>query len=54
MGGKNWGGGRLSGTTIKDIWTKPKRGWKQGREVGMAGVGGGGGGQMQTTVIEQQ
>ena len=29
-------------------------GWKQEREVGLAGVGGKGGEKMQTTVIEQQ
>ena len=29
-------------------------GWKQGREGGLAGVGGSSGGKMQTTVIEQQ
>ena len=29
-------------------------GWKQGREVGLAGVEGSGGEKMQTTVIEQQ
>ena len=29
-------------------------GWKQGREVGLAGVGGRGGRKMQITVIEQQ
>ena len=29
-------------------------GWKQGREVGLTGVGGNGGEKMQTTVIEQQ
>ena len=29
---------------LKDTWTKPRGGWKQGREVGMAGVGGTGGG----------
>ena len=34
---RGWGEG-FSGTTIKDIWTKP-RVWKQGKEVGMAGVG---------------
>ena len=34
----------FSGTTIKDTWTKPRRGWKQGREVGMVGVWGSGGG----------
>ena len=40
-------GGRLegfSGTTIKDTWTKPRGAWKQGREMGMTGVGGSGGG----------
>ena len=51
MGGKE---GRVSGTTIKDTWTKPRREWYQGREVGMAGNGGSGGVQMQTTVLEQQ
>ena len=42
MGGDNNGekGGGFSGTTIKDTWIKPRGGWKQGREVGMAGVGG--------------
>ena len=37
--GEDNGGKRkeFSGTTIKDTWTKPRR-WKQGREVGMAGV----------------
>ena len=29
-------------------------GWKQGREVGLAGVGVSGGEKMQTNVIEQQ
>ena len=29
----------MSGTTIKDTWTKPRGGWDQGWEVGMAGVG---------------
>ena len=29
----------FSGTNIKDTWTKPRWGWKPGREVGMAGVG---------------
>ena len=37
MGGKEKG---FSGTTIKDTWTKPRVGWSQGKEVGMAGVGG--------------
>ena len=44
----------FSGATIKDTGTKPRGGWKQGREVGLAGVGGGRGGVIQTTVIEQQ
>ena len=30
----------FSGTTIKDTRTKSRGGWHQGREVGMAGVGG--------------
>ena len=33
---------------------KTKMGWKQGRKVGLAGVGGSGGKKMQTTVIKQQ
>ena len=33
---------------------KTKGGWKQGREVGMAGVGGSGGWEMETTVLKQQ
>ena len=37
MGGKGKG---FSGTTIKDTWTNPRGVWNQGREVGMAGVGG--------------
>ena len=45
-------GNRFSGTTIKDTWTKPRGGWKQGREVGLAGIGGSSGEKMQTTVIE--
>ena len=48
-------GEMFSGTTIKDTWTKPRgQGWKQGREVGLAGVGESDGEKMQTTVIEQQ
>ena len=48
-------GEEFSGTTIKDTWTKNQDGgWKQGREVCLAGVVGSGGGKMQTTVIEQQ
>ena len=45
----------MGGTvSIKDTWTKPRGGWNQGREVGLAGVCGRGGGRMQTTVIEHQ
>ena len=36
-------GGKVSGTTIKDTWTKP-RGMASVGEVGMAGVGERGGG----------
>ena len=53
MGGV-MGGQGFSGTTIKDTLDKTKVGWNQGREVGMAGVGGRGGGKGQTTVLEQQ
>ena len=43
----------ISGTTIKDTWTKPKEGRDQGWEVGMAGVRGSGGrGKRQTTIHE--
>ena len=34
----------FAGTIIKDTWTITRGEWKQGREVGMAGVGGRGGG----------
>ena len=44
----------FSGTTIKDVWINNMGGWKQGREVGLAGVVGSGGWKMQTTVIEEQ
>ena len=44
----------LSGTCIKDTWTKPKVGQDQGWEVGVAGVGGSGGRKMETTVLEPQ
>ena len=49
MGGRRGG---FSGTTIKDTWTKPRRGGIR-REVGMAGVAERGGGERQTTVLEQ-
>ena len=48
-------GGRVFMNNYKGHMDKTKGWWKQGREVGMAGVAGGGmmGGQMQTTVVEQ-
>ena len=43
---------KLSGTTIKDTWTKPK--WREAREGGGFGWSGGSDGRkIQTTVIEQ-
>ena len=42
----------FSGTTIKDVWINNMGGWKQGREVGLAGESSGV--QMETTVLEQQ
>ena len=44
----------VSGTSIKDTWTKPKRGRDHGWEVGMAGVGSSSGEKKETTVLEQQ
>ena len=35
-----WGEG-FTGTTIKGTWTNQEGEWKQGREVGLAGVEGG-------------
>ena len=43
---------KLNWKTIKDTWTKSRRGWRRGREVGLAGVGWRDGEKMQTTVIE--
>ena len=43
----------MPGATIKDTWTKPRGGCKQGRKVGLTGVGWRGGEKMQTTVTEQ-
>ena len=51
MGGKE---GRVFRNNYKGHMDKTKGGWNQGREVGMAGVGGSGGGKMQTTILEQQ
>ena len=55
--GEGWGDSREKGfkNYYKGHMDKNQGGgWKQGREVGMAGAGGSDGGQMQTTVIEQQ
>ena len=41
-------------SVVFNYYKKGEGGWKQGREVGLPGVGGIGGGKMQTTVIEQQ
>ena len=49
MGGKGEG---FRGTTIKDTWTKTRRG-RNGREVGMAGVMGRGERKRQKTILEQ-
>ena len=44
----------FAGTIIKDTWTITRGGWKQGKEVGRAGVVGNGGEKGQKTVLEQQ
>ena len=49
MGEKGEG---FTGTSIKDTWTITRRGWKQGKEVGRAGVVGRAGGKRQKTVLE--
>ena len=55
MGGDNGGKwGRVFRNNYQGHMDKTKGGWKQGREVGMARVGGSGAGEMQTTVLEQQ
>ena len=51
MGGK---GGRVFRNYYKGHMDKAKEGWKQGREVGTAGVEGEGGRKRQNTVLEQQ
>ena len=45
-------GGRVFWNYHKGHGQNQGGGWKQGREGGLAGVGGSGGGKMQTTVIE--
>ena len=40
----------FAGTIIKDTWTITRGGWKQGREVGRAGVRG----ERQKTVLEHK
>ena len=45
---------RFTGTTVKDTWTKPRGVWKQGREVGKAGVARDRWGERQKAVLEQQ
>ena len=47
-------GGRVFKNNYKGHMDKTKGRWNQGRDVGMAGVGGSGGGKRQTTVLEQQ
>ena len=44
----------FSGTTVKDIWTKPRGRVEASEGGGFGWVGGCGGGKMKTTVIEQQ
>ena len=51
MGGKGEG---FTGTIIKDPRTITSGGWKQGKEVGRAGVVGRDRGKRQKTVLEQQ
>ena len=51
MGEKGVG---FTGTIIKDTWTITRGVWKQGKEVGTAGVLGRFGGKRQKTVLEQQ
>ena len=47
-------GGRVFRNKYKGHMDKTKMGGDQGRDMGMAGVGGSGGEKMQTTVLEQQ
>ena len=50
--GREWWGEGFSGIAIKDIWTKSRGRWRQGREVGLGGVRWRGGEKMQTIVTE--
>ena len=47
-------GGELSGTCVKDTWTKSKRGGIKGVRWGWLEWGESGEGKMETTVLEQQ
>ena len=51
MGGK---GGRVFRNSYNGHTDKTKEGWNQGREVGMAGMGGVEVGERQKTVLEKQ
>ena len=50
--GRGQGEEGITGTTIKDPWTKSRGRWRWGREVGSAGVGWRDGEKRHTTVIE--
>ena len=54
--GRDNGGKRMKGfqEQLERTHGQNQGGWHQGREVGMAGVGGSDAGKMQTTVLEQQ
>ena len=57
MGRGEWGGDSgegITGTAIKDTWTKSRGSVEGGREVGSAGVGWRAGEKRHTTVIEYQ
>ena len=51
MGRGQWGEG-ITGTTIKDTWTKSRGRVEVGRDRGLAGVGWRDGEKIHTTVIE--
>ena len=52
--GRGRRGEGITGTTKRTHGQNQGGGWKQGREVGLAGVGESGGKKMQTTITEQQ